>query len=144
MKWSGGWNCTAVGAILIDDVAAASPTPGTINLFGIGTTNAVFVQTYSGGQWGRWTSLGGNIRSKPSAVAFGGSASAVAVQKSRQFRRRERTARTRREVERLGADWQSVHSYADAGVPSSRQHQHALVCAQWGGKPGPPNQEHCL
>ncbi|KAH8892951.1 fucose-specific lectin [Thozetella sp. PMI_491] len=80
LKWTDNWTSTEGVATLIDDIAAVSPSPGTINLFGIGTTNAVFVQTFSGGEWSHWTSLGGNNRSKPDAVAFQGSALAVAVQ----------------------------------------------------------------
>lgn len=81
MKWSDGWVCTCTHAILIDDIAAVAPTTGTIYLFGIDSNNRVVFQTYTARKWVPWASLENiNPRSRPSAVAFEGSAVVVAVQ----------------------------------------------------------------
>jgi hypothetical protein len=77
---SSGW--TSLGGTLTSSPAAVSPSAGVIDVFVRGTNGALYTKHLSGGVWGAWTSLGGQIPAgtSPAACSWGASREDVFVQ----------------------------------------------------------------
>jgi hypothetical protein len=61
-----------LGGSTVSAPAAASPSPGRLDLFARGPGDALWTRTFVGGQWGSWQSLGGTLTSAPAVAAWSG------------------------------------------------------------------------
>jgi uncharacterized membrane protein len=73
LYWSTGGSCVNLGGNLTSSPAAASSTSGVIDVFGRGNDGALYTRHYSGGAWGAWENLGGQISAGtgPAASSWG-------------------------------------------------------------------------
>jgi hypothetical protein len=60
----------AVGGILTSPPRAVAWGPNRLDLFVVGTDNAVWHKWWDGSSWGGWESLGGSVFSEVSAVSW--------------------------------------------------------------------------
>ncbi len=65
--WPGSW--TNLGGVLTSSPAAASFSPGTMDVFGRGADKALWTIRWDGTKWSAWRRLGGALTSAP-AVAM--------------------------------------------------------------------------
>src|SRR5665647_2443426 len=81
-SWTGHTGWESLGGYLTSSPAATSPTSGVIDVFARGTNGALYTRHYSGGSWGAWTSLGGQIPAgtSPAACSWGASREDLFVQ----------------------------------------------------------------
>ena len=69
-QWQ-GW--TSLGGVTIAGPAASSRSSTTTDVFAVGTDNAVWWRSKSGGTWSTWTSLGGLTTAGPAAASWSNS-----------------------------------------------------------------------
>jgi hypothetical protein len=79
---TGSPNWVSLGGNLTSSPAATSPSSGVIDVFARGTNGALYTRHFSGGSWGAWTSLGGQIPAgtSPAACSLGGGKESVFVE----------------------------------------------------------------
>jgi len=75
-------NWVTLGGTITSSPAVVSRSPGIINAYGRGTNGALYTRHYSGGVWGGWTTLGGQIPAgtSPAACSWGASREDLFVQ----------------------------------------------------------------
>jgi hypothetical protein len=65
----GGWE--SLGGIIVSPPQAVSWGPNRLDIFALGTDQAVWHRWWDGANWGGWESLGGILTSPPSVVSWG-------------------------------------------------------------------------